>query len=413
MTEFANPGAADSGHTDSATIDSEHIDSERIAPTRWDADVVAADGGIIQLRPIVPADADRLVAFHNALSTRSKYLRYFSIHDTLSSREVRHYTHVDLVDRFALVVTLRDAAGREAIIGVGRWDRAPGEDEAEIAFLIADEHQGRGLASILLEHLAAAGRDLGVARFAATVLAENQAMLRVFRDAGYQTRSEGYGSEVELGFAIAETPASQQVMAEREQHAEARSLARLLAPGSVAVVGASSDPATIGGAVFAALLSGGFNGPLYPVSTDRRHVQGVRAYPSLDDVPDDVDLAVLAVPAAESGGPTAGAPRRSVRAAVVMSGGFGEDGDPAGRARQRDILRIARSHGMRIVGPGCLGIANTDPQVGLNATLAPVLPLRGRSGFFCQSGALGVAMLAEARRRGLGISTFVSAGNRA
>jgi acyl-CoA synthetase (NDP forming)/RimJ/RimL family protein N-acetyltransferase len=379
-----------------------------IEPTRWDADVVAADGGIIHLRPVVPADADRLIAFHNALSTRTKYLRFFFVHDALTPEEVRHYTHVDQVDRFALVATFGDA-----IIGIGRWDRAPGDVEAEIAFVIADEHQGRGIASILLEHLAAAGRELGVQRFAATVLAQNHAMLRVFADAGYQPRSAHDGPEVELDFAIEETAATERVAAEREQHAEASSIRRLLHPRSVAILGASADPNSVGGAAFGALLGAGFNGPLYPINSQRRHVHGVRAYPSLADVPDEIDLAVVAVPAAAVHDVVPQAAKLGARAVVVMSGGFGEDGDPAGRARQVELVRDARAGGMRVIGPNCLGVANTDPDVGLNATLAPQLPLRGRAGFFCQSGALGVAVLAEARRRGVGVSTFVSAGNRA
>jgi GNAT superfamily N-acetyltransferase len=212
-----------------------------VAPTRWDADVVAADGGIVHLRPIVAADAARLVAFHNALSPQTKYLRFFFARGELSSAEVRHYTEVDLVDRFALVATLDDQ-----IIGIGRWDRAPGGTEAEIAFVIADAHQGRGIASILLEHLAAAGRELGVTRFAATVLAQNPRMLGVFRDAGYQPRAHRDGGEVELDFAIEETAATARVAAEREQHAEASSIRRLLFPRSVAVIGASADPDSVG-----------------------------------------------------------------------------------------------------------------------------------------------------------------------
>jgi acyl-CoA synthetase (NDP forming) len=206
-------------------------------------------------------------------------------------------------------------------------------------------------------------------------------------------------------------------MREREQRAEARSIQRLLFPTSVAVVGASNDEGKIGNAVFGNLLRMGFQGPLYPINAESRHVGGVRAYPSVVDVPDDVDLVVVAVRAASVPGVVEQCAERGVRGLVVISGGFGERGDADERGRgldaQRGLVLAARAHGMRVVGPNCLGVVNTDVGVRLNASLAPVPPLSGRAGFFCQSGALGVAVLGEAARRGLGISTFVSAGNRA
>jgi acyl-CoA synthetase (NDP forming) len=206
-------------------------------------------------------------------------------------------------------------------------------------------------------------------------------------------------------------------MREREQHAEALSIGRLLKPKSVAVIGASNHAGKIGNAVFGNLLAMGFDGPLYPINADARHVNGVPAYRSVLDVPDDVDLAVIAVPAAAVPDVVAQCAERGVRGLVVISGGFGERGTEderaAGRTAQRELVASARAHGMRVVGPNCLGIVNTDPAVRLNASLATVPPLRGRVGFFSQSGALGVTILAEAARRGLGVSTFVSAGNRA
>jgi acyl-CoA synthetase (NDP forming)/RimJ/RimL family protein N-acetyltransferase len=381
-------------------------------PAHWEADVVAADGGTVHLRPIRPDDADGLVDLHARLSARTRYLRFFSAYPRIPEKHLHRFTHVDHHDRVALVTELNGE-----LIAVGRYERHAGTDEAEVAFVVADAHQGRGIGSVLLEHLAAAGRECGLKRFVAVVLAENGAMIRVFRDAGYETTRHVEYGEVNLEFAIDETAVTETVMREREQRAEARSIARLLHPTSVAVVGASNDVGKIGNAVFANLLRSGFEGPLYPVNPDARHVAGVRAYPSVRDVPDDIDLAVIAVPAAAVPEVVEDCGAHGVRGLVVISGGFGERGGSdeleAGQRAQRELVSAARVHGMRVVGPNCLGVVNTADTVRLNASLAPLPPLAGRAGFFSQSGALGVAVLGEASRRGLGVSTFVSAGNRA
>ena len=382
------------------------------APAHWEADVVVADGGTVHLRPIRPSDGEALVAFHGALSARTRYLRYFSAYPRIPERDLVRFTNVDHDNRVAFVALLGDK-----IIAVGRYERAPGTDEAEVAFVVADEHQGRGIGSVLLEHLAAAGRERGIKRFNAVVLAENSAMVRVFRDAGYETKRHLEHGEVTLEFSIDETSVTETVMREREQRAEARSIQRLLCPRSVAVVGASNDAGKIGHAVFANLLRGGFDGTLYPINPEARHVGGVPAYRSVLDVPDQLDLVVVAVPAPAVVDVVQECSSRGVRGLVVLSGGFGERGDEdervVGRALQRGLVAEARANGMRVVGPNCLGIINTDVTVSLNASLAPFPPLAGRAGFFAQSGALGVAVLGEAARRGIGVSTFVSAGNRA
>jgi acyl-CoA synthetase (NDP forming)/GNAT superfamily N-acetyltransferase len=388
-------------------------------PAHWEADVIVADGGVVRLRPIVPADGDKLVKLHAGLSERTRYLRYFSAYPRIPDRDLYTFTHMDHHDRVGLVVELNGEA-----IAVGRYARLPTPDnkpdapvEAEVAFVVADAHQGRGIGSVLLEHLAAAARESGIERFHAIVLAENNAMLRVFRDAGYEvTRHMDHG-EVTLEFDIDETAVTERVAREREQHAEARSIERLLRPRSVAMVGASNDPTKIGNAVFGNLLRAGFEGPLYPVNPHERHVSAVPAFATVTGVPGEVDLAVVAVPSAGVADVVEQCARRGVKGLVVVSGGFGERGTDAeraaGTARQAELVTLARTHGMRIVGPNCLGIINTDPAVSLNASLAPVAPPPGRAGFFSQSGTLGVVVLSEAARRGLGVSTFVSAGNRA
>ncbi|MCW2540827.1 MAG: family N-acetyltransferase [Frankiales bacterium] len=382
-------------------------------PPHWEADVVAADGGVVHLRPITPDDADALVTFHGGLSMRTRYLRYFSAYPTIPQRDLFRFSHVDHHDRVALGAWL----GGE-LIAVGRFDRSSADPtRAEIAFVVADVHQGRGIGSMLLEHLAEAGREVGLRRFEALVLAENRPMMRVFLDAGFESSRHFEMGEVTLEFDISATPRTEKVMREREHRAESRSIRRLLFPASVAVIGASSDESKIGHLIFDNLRRSDFTGPLFAVNGHGGEVDGFVAYPTARDVPSELDLAVLAVPAASVPSVIADCAARGVRGIVIISAGFGESGDDdsraAGRQAQRELVADARSKGMRVVGPNCLGIINTDPTVSLNASLAQFAPPRGRAGFFCQSGALGVAILGEAARRGLGVSTFVSAGNRA
>ncbi|MGI5501660.1 GNAT family N-acetyltransferase [Lentzea sp. CA-135723] len=380
-------------------------------PRRWEADVVLSDGGTVHLRPITPDDGEQLREFHGRLSERTRYFRYFGPYPRIPQRDLERFSTVDHHDRVALIALLGDD-----IVAVGRFDRLHGGgrrgDSAEVAFVVEDGHQGRGLGSILLEHLAAAAREVGLARFEAEVLAENGQMVRVFRDAGYQVSRAFEEGVLHLEFAIDPTDESVAVARAREQAAEARSVHNLLHPRSVAVIGASTDPTKIGHAVLKNLLEADFNGPVYPVNAEHRAVRGVRAYPTVLDIPDDVDLAVVAVPAASVDEVMDGCLAKGVKALVVVSSGYGETG-PDGLSAERRLAAEARAHGMRVVGPNALGVLNLDPKVRLNASLAPKLPERGRAGFFCQSGALGTAILANAAGWGLGLSTFVSAGNRA
>ena len=380
-------------------------------PRHWEADVVASDGGIVHLRPILPGDADALLRFHQSLSERTRYLRYFGPYPRIPPRDLERFTNVDHRTRVALICLLGDE-----IIAVGRYEGLPGPEgrveSAEVAFVARDDHQRRGLGSILLEHLAAAARENGLRRFEAEVLVENHQMVRVFRDAGYQVSREFAEGVLHLEFDIDPTERSLAVRDSREQRAEARSVHNALHPTSVAVIGASTDPSKIGHAVLANLLRANFTGPVYPVNPATRSVRGVRAYASVTDIPDEVDLAVVAVPAAGIDEVMDSCLEKGVTTLVVVSAGFADVGG-SGVVAERRLVAEARAHGMRVIGPNALGVVNNDPAVRLNATLAPDLPGAGRVGFFSQSGALGIAILAAAKERGLGLSTFVSAGNRA
>lgn len=378
-------------------------------PPHREADVLASDGRVVLLRPMTPDDAQRLVDFHGGLSARTRFLRYFGPYPVITPRDLHRFVVVDHKYREALIMLLGDE-----IIAVGRYEHLPEGDglSAEVAFVVADSHQGRGLGPILLEHLAAAAGESGLHRFVADVLAENQAMLTVFQQAGYTVERRFEEGVIRLEFAIDPNDVQVTVRNRRESAAEARNVGNMLRPRSVAVIGASADPNKVGNVVLTNLLRAGFTGPVFPVHAERTSVAGVRAYPSVRDIPDDVDLAVAAVPADAIDAVLDDCLEKGVRAIVIVSSGFSEAGN-AGRQRERALVRAARAHGMRVVGPAALGVANTDPAISLNATLAPRMPSAGRIGFFCQSGALGIAILDQAATRGLGLSTFVSAGNRA
>ncbi|WP_432987024.1 GNAT family N-acetyltransferase [Dactylosporangium sp. CA-233914] len=372
------------------------------------ADVLLSDGTTVHLRPIRPDDADRIVALHSRFSERTRYLRYFSAYPRIPQRDLDRFVNVDHHDREAFVV---EHAGE--LIAVGRYERlGHGSHQAEVAFVVEDAHQGRGIGSVLIEHLVAAASTEGITEFEADVLPVNQAMLRVFMAAGFHIERQFADGVVHLWFPIAATPDSMRVQRDREQRTEARSIGRLLNPRGVAVYGARSGGTGVGAVLLSHLKAAGFAGDLVPVHPSAAVVGGLPAVTSLSSTARAIDLAVVAVPAEAVPSVVADCAAAGVHGLVVVSAGFAEAG-PAGAGAQAALLRAVRDQGMRLVGPNCLGVANTDPGVRLNATLAPLLPRAGRVGFFSQSAALGTALLAEADRRGLGLSTFVSAGNRA
>ncbi|MFI5727931.1 bifunctional acetate--CoA ligase family protein/GNAT family N-acetyltransferase [Streptomyces cyaneofuscatus] len=388
-------------------------------PDHWEADVVLRDGGTARIRPITTDDAERLVSFYEQVSDESKYYRFFAPYPRLSDRDVHRFTHHDYVDRVGLAVTI----GGE-FIGTVRYDRindqgrpasAPA-DEAEVAFLVQDAHQGRGVASALLEHIAAVARERGIRRFAAEVLPANNKMIKVFRDAGYTQRRSFEDGSVHLTLDLEPTEKSLAVQRGREQRAEARSVQRLLAPGSVAVIGTGRTPGGVGRTVLRNLLAAGFTGRTYAVNRafdeGLTTLDGVPAHRSLGEIDEQVDLAVIAVPAHRVPEAVADCGEHGVQGLVVLSAGYAERGS-AGRELQRELVRQARSYGMRIIGPNAFGIINTAESVRLNASLAPESPARGRIGLFTQSGAIGIALLSGLHRRGAGLSSFISAGNRA
>lgn len=377
-------------------------------PRAWEADVVLADGSVAHLRPIGPDDAEGLHTFHAGQSEESVYLRFFAHIPRLSDRDVHRFTHVDHHSRVALVVVVRDA-----IAGIGRFDRTdpPDGDVAEVAFNVADAHRGKGIGSVLLEHLADIGREIGVRQFVADVLPQNRRMSNVFRDAGYDVSQEYDDGVVAVSFDIEPTEASRAVQLSREHRSEARSMHRVLHPSSVVVVGVSRDPGSVGQALFRHLVEAGFTGSVHAVNPAGDDVGGHPVLDSVGQVQPPADLAVVAVPAEQVLPVIRDCAAAGIAAAVVVSAGFAEAGEE-GERRQDELLAAARAAGIRVLGPSSFGLMNLDPAVSLNASLAPRVPPAGSFGLFAQSGALAITVLASAERRGLGLSTFASAGNR-
>ena len=374
-------------------------------PVQWEADVVLRDGSVAHVRPITPADADRIRRFHARQSDESIYMRFFAPLRQLSDRDVTRFTNVDYVDRVALVATVRDE-----IVGIGRYDRI-NKHSAEVAFNISDQFQGRGVGSVMLEHLAVIAQEMGITEFVAEVLPQNRKMLSVFGDAGYEVTRHIEDGIVSVRFEIKPTERSEAVRLSREHRAEAVSMHAVLFPDSIAVIGASRRIDSIGHQILANIQAAGFNGAVYAVNNEAMEVLGLQAHARVTDIPGQVDLAVVAVPAAQVLDIVQDCAEAGVKTLLVVSAGFAEAG-PEGEVRQRELLRTARTSGMRVIGPNSFGVINSHPDVSLNASLAPALPPAGRFGLFAQSGALGVAVLASAARRNLGVSVFASAGNR-
>ncbi|MEU8734732.1 GNAT family N-acetyltransferase [Streptomyces tendae] len=394
-------------------------------PAHWEADVVLRDGGTARVRPITVDDAERLVSFYEQVSDESKYYRFFAPYPRLSAKDVHRFTHHDFVDRVGLAATIGGefiATVRYDRIGAGGTPATSPADEAEVAFLVQDAHQGRGVASALLEHIAAVARERGIRRFAAEVLPANNKMIKVFMDAGYTQKRSFEDGVVRLEFDLEPTDRSLAVQYAREHRAEARSVQRLLQPGSVAVVGTGRTPGGVGRSILGNIRDAGYTGRLYAVNRafpeEQKELDGVTACRSVRDIDGPVDLAVVTVPAEHVPEVVTECGEHGVQGLVVITAGYADSG-PEGRERQRALVRHARTYGMRIIGPNAFGIINTSPDVRLNASLAPEMPRPGRIGLFAQSGAIGIALLSRLHRRGggvtgvTGVSTFVSSGNRA
>ncbi len=371
-------------------------------------DVILRDGTTLRLRPPRAGDAEALLEFFTGLSERSRYRRFHGLPE-LGRGLVEPWIEPNWTDTGALIGALGEPSV-ERIVALASYARLREPATAEVAFAVADDLQGRGVGTRLLEQLAALAGAAGVERFVAVVMSENRPMLKVFEDAGFTIARALEGGEIEVRFPIAATATYQEAVDVRDHVAVTASLRPFFQPASVAVIGASRRRGSIGGELFRNILAGDFTGAAYPINVKGEPVAGVRAYSTIAEIPDEIDLAVICLPGELVQAAAEESLQKGVHALCVISAGFAEIGRE-GLERQEQLLALARAHGARIVGPNCLGIASA--AVSLNATFAPRAFPKGRIGFSSQSGALGLALLERAEARGLGLSAFVSIGNKA
>ena len=376
-------------------------------PVEFESDVVLRDGSTLRLRPVRPEDESLLLQFFQSLSPESLYFRFMAV-PRIDEHRVKALTNVDYENEFALV-----GESHRGIVALAGFYRAPSaRDRAEVAFAIADELQGRGIGTRMLERLADIARPKGVRTFNAYVLGENRKMMEVFLDSGYAVQRHVEGGLYHVLLSLEQTAEYEERAAERSQNAAVASMKAFFEPRGVAVLGANRTRGKIGAEVLYNLKASGFAGGIYPVNPYASEIEGLRSYPSVSSIPAPVDLVVICVPAADVLDAVDDCIDKGVRGIVVISAGFAEGG-AAGRQREARLLEKIRAAGIRLIGPNCMGLINTDPAVNLNTTFAQVpLPPPGRVAMSTQSGALGVAILDIARRLNIGISSFVSIGNK-
>jgi acetyl coenzyme A synthetase (ADP forming)-like protein len=371
-------------------------------------DVILRDGTTLRLRVPGAGDAGALLEFFERLSDRSLYYRFHGL-PAVGPRLVAPFLDSDGVERCALAGSLVEE-GEERVVALASWARLRDPASAEVAFAVEDVLQGKGVGTRLLEQLAALAAEVGIESFVAEVLPENRAMLRVFADAGFDVVRAVESGTVEVRFPIVPTEAFLARVDERDHVGVVASLRPFFQPASVAVVGASAKPGSLGGRLFRNVVEGGFPGPAYPINRSGEAVGGVAASRSVAELGTPPDLAVICLPADAVVAAAEEALQAGTRALCVISAGFAEIGRE-GAERQERLLAVVRAYGARLVGPNCLGIAVTGAR--LNATFAREAFPPGPIGFASQSGALGLALLEKADARGLGFSAFVSIGNKA
>jgi acetyl coenzyme A synthetase (ADP forming)-like protein len=374
-------------------------------PAEFETEVPLRDGSTVHVRPLTGSDESALAEFLASLSLRSRAFRFFSAGSDPAAA-ARRAVRVDYHDTFGLVA---ESGGR--IVGHAMYGRSK-PDTVEVAFAVADDLQGFGLGTVMLAHIAAAAAANGFEILEAEVLPENHRMLEVFSESGFPLEIRAEPGVVHLRTTSSISTDILRAFERREHTSGIAAVGHILKPSSVALVGASRDRGRVGGAIFHNLIDAGFSGAVYPVNRAGGAVQGVRAYKSLREIPDPIELAVIAVPAEHVVDVAHDAAACDVKALVVVTAGFAEEG-PEGRARQDQLVSICRESGMRIVGPNCLGVLSTADDIRLNATFSRGMPPAGPLSLLSQSGALGLAAIDQAAERGLGLASFVSAGNKA
>lgn len=370
--------------------------------------IILRDGRVAELRQSQNNDTDQalLKSLFARASADSLYFRFFHAVKEVKPSLIDGMLGGNGSDQLTFLCVAGDRA-----LGIGSYMRID-QETAEVSFLVDDEFHGKGFGTLLLEHLAHEAWFHGFKRFAAYVLDGNHKMLQVLQASGYELQKTSRTGVIQLVLPLTETERTRTFEATRDKLATAASLQPFFAPKTVVVVGASRDPRELGHLVFRNILTGGFEGTVYPVNPSAHTVCSVLAYPSLKDVPEHIDLAVIVVPALEALEVIQQCIEADVGAVLILSAGFA-DKDRTGTELQQNIARALRANGCRLIGPNSLGLINTHPDVRLNASFVPHIPSRQGLSIASQSGALGIAILEYASRMGLGVTHFVSIGNKA
>ena len=384
----------------------QHGEGEVSAHADGSAYALLADGTTIEVRQARADDFDAVRDMHEKMSQDNLYLRFFSVSSVAAERAARRICREPAPDHAALLAVLEGE-----VVGYGIYERlGDGAASAEVAMAVTDDMHNRGVGTLLLEHLISLARGRGVGTLVAETLSENALMLKVFADAGLQPQRALMDGMYEFTFPLPAGEADaalgtyRDAVAERERSADVASLRHVLAPGSVAVIGAGRRPGSVGRAILRNIITGGFSGAVYVVNPSVEELDGVPCVPSAAALPEQVDLAVIAVPAAALLGIAEECGRRGVKALVVITSGLGV-------ADRAELLGICRRHGMRMAGPDCFGVAN--PGIGLDATFAARHPRPGRAGLALQAtGGVGFVLLEHLSRLGVGISSVVSLGDK-
>jgi acetate---CoA ligase (ADP-forming) len=379
--------------------------------SRYRREEILKDGRKVLLRAIERNDVPLWLSFVSRLSDRSRYLRFHTMKKEMTEEDAIRYCTVDYQNSFAYVAETGTRQDRK-IIAVARYYRLPNKRSAEAAFVVEDSYQQAGLATVLIEALVNVARKNEISTFEAYILGENSYLMGAFLDYGFHVSGELEAGEYHVTFPIKQTKLAYEKEADRDRAAIVASLQPILNPKSVAIIGAARNPGTIGNLLMRCILHNGYSGIVYPVNPNTESVLSVKSYPSVLDIPGKVDMAIIAVPAAVVNKVADECGRKGVRALIVISDGFRERG-AEGLAREEELRNIILSYGMRLIGPNCMGVINTDPAINLNATFSQVYPAAGSVAFLSQSGAMGLTILEYAKNLNMGLSSFVSIGNRA
>ncbi len=373
--------------------------------------VLLKNGEGITFKPATQDDTSLVQSFMKRISPESLRMRFMASISLISDQTIKELCSGDFTQSGSLLAIINEDEENK-VVALGNYVAVGNGHSAEVAFLVEDKYQGKGIGTLLLERLAGLAAANGFVELEAEVLKDNQQMINLFKNSGLEKHRVWGSDTVHVELPADGAAALWERTDLRERISVGNSLIPLLNPKVVAVVGASRNPSSIGNIVFKNILAAEFKGTVYPVNPNANSVNGIKAYPEVNQVPEKIDLAIIAVPAEKVQKIAEDVIKAGAKSIVVVSAGFADVGDE-GKEHQKKLVELVRAHGVRLLGPSCLGLMNTDPEVRLNASLAPKIMKPGNAGFFSHSAALGIVILEYAMEKGIEFTTFVSAGNRA